>query len=62
MEETVLTAVRNLHEGDVIVGEEGGRSYVKDAGPSSRIPGCYSIETEHGTLEMDPDFEVFILA
>lgn len=49
-------------EGDTLVGEAGGHSQIiGECAPSSAIPGMWRVETEHGVLFLDPDFDVEVL-
>lgn len=49
---------RDLIPGDVLVGDAGGRAKITgDIEPSNLVMGCIAVETEHGTLYLDPDEE-----
>lgn len=53
--------VRDLVPGDVLVGDAGGRSAITgNIDPSSVVLGALAVETEHGTLYLDPDEEQIV--
>lgn len=57
---TTITAAA-LNSTHVLVGESGGLSAVFETEPSHVIEGTLRVETEHGSLYLDPDDEVDIL-
>jgi len=54
---SVTKLATNLLPGDVLVGEAGGRSAIFGLTPSSKLPGLLVVDTEHGSLYLDPDKE-----
>ena len=60
--ETKMLLPLELDETSVLVGECGGLSAVFEAGPSHASPGFWRVETEHGSLYLDPDVLVEVLA
>lgn len=56
MGETQVVRNEELTAGDVLVGTQGGRTLVV-GGPDAVVMGALAIETEHGTLYLDPDEE-----
>lgn len=60
-EHTQTVAANTLTSNDVLVGEAGGLSAVYDIYPSSAMPGCLAVETEHGTLYLDEDDQCVVL-
>jgi len=53
----------DLDASRVLVGQCGGLSaIVGDVSRSYVVMGCYAIETEHGTLYLDPAEKVEVLA
>lgn len=48
--DTSQVSVYQLNSSHVLVGECGGLSAVFDVYNSYAMPGCYAVETEHGTL------------
>jgi hypothetical protein len=52
----------NLTGGETLVGNSEGLSIVYQVDPSNLMMGCVAIETEHGTLYMDEDEMVEVLA
>ena len=60
-EDTFTKSAWGLEPGDVLVGSAGGRTVVENVEPSSAMPGLLAVETEHGTLYLDPDLGVEVL-
>lgn len=60
--DTNLKLVAALDSTDVLVGESGGLSAVYDNAPSRVMRGCHHIETEHGSLYIDSEEFVQVLA
>lgn len=53
--------VSELNSGDILIGDSGNHSVVNgNLYTSSSVPGITVVETEHGSLYMDPDMEVEI--
>lgn len=51
----------NTHGSVSLVGENGGLStIIGEIEESSSVPGLIRIETEHGMLYLDPEFDVEI--
>jgi hypothetical protein len=59
---TLVLPAHNLTLQHTLVGESGGLSAVYNVEPSSAMPGCLAIETEHGYLYAVADAEVVVLA
>jgi hypothetical protein len=57
-----MVPVSELDSSHVLMGESGGLSAVYAAKPSSAMPGCMRVETEHGSLYVDEDATVEVLA
>jgi hypothetical protein len=58
----IFKTANNLVSGDVVIGSAGGRTLVENVEPSSAMPGLLAVETEHGTLYVDPELEVEVEA
>lgn len=56
MGETRVVRNEELAAGDVLVGAEGGRARIV-GGSADVVFGALAVETEHGTLYLDPDEE-----
>lgn len=52
-----LTPGTELLPGNILIGDNGGRSEIYDLEPSNSIFGLLAVETEHGFLYLDPDGE-----
>lgn len=60
--DTTFVLARDLDSTHVLVGESGGLSAVyNNAGASSVMMGFVVIETEHGTLYLDPEEECEVI-
>jgi hypothetical protein len=59
---TTTVVVSDLDSTHVLVGESGGLSAIYDTSPSNVMMGCQAVETEHGTLYLDADETVVVLA
>jgi hypothetical protein len=59
---TALLPAIDLDSTMVLVGESGGLSAVYDVANSYAMPGLLVVETEHGSLYLDPDLHVEVLA
>lgn len=60
---TDTVAAKDVDSSMVLVGESGGLSSVyNNGGKSYAMEGCISIETEHGTLYVDADEPMLVLA
>lgn len=58
----LTTLAKNLEPGNVLVGDAGGHSQINgNIDPSNLIMGALAVETEHGTLYIDPDEQVTII-
>jgi hypothetical protein len=60
--DTAPVAVADLDSSHVLVGESGGLSAVYGTEPSNIMVGCHVVRTEHGSLYLDTDAHVDVLA
>ena len=60
-EEALTKIAWDLTPGDFLVGDNGGQSLVKSLKVSDDFPGYIIVETEHGTLTVDPEREMTVL-
>lgn len=60
--DVIFKVGRYVSIGDVLVGESNGTSEVYGKSDSSAMPGLIVLETEHGSLYIDPDAELTVRA
>jgi hypothetical protein len=56
----VVVPGAGLEPGDVLIGGAEGTTLIESVSESSAMPGLLVVETEHGSLYLDPDIEYMI--